>query len=413
MNEEKENIFDRIEWSAIFTVAGIFLLFVGALIVTLWAPRFVDSTWTNPSSYYQVQMYEVADPDLYVSSTVTGGSVLQFVHHLKNQQTVLAFQESKTLRIISAPDLEHYVTRFEDDQLKLTCKLMMLREPVDGAIEMASSLKASLQKSAETGKIDYQILELYIPEEEESFSVARTDGVYESFVDENFVFIDPCQSKQHHKDPGFVYVLNPQEYRISPFWSLGKHGWKYDPEGEPISGLTELTGKKLGFRSRATLIAMGEHIFAIEGCWYCHTDQTRTLVQDVVVNGSADYPAPPSSSSEYIYQNVTFPGTQRNGPDLSRVAIKRPGRDWHKSHFWSPKTESAGSIMPSFRHFFDFDPTGIGKSDIGIPNYKFEAIYQYLMTKGSRITPPSQAWWKGKDPVRTIDIIEGKASNGG
>ena len=66
-----------------------------------------------------------------------------------------------------------------------------------------------------------------------------------------------------------------------------------------------------------------------------------------------------------------------------------------------------GLIMPSFRHFFDFDPRGTAKSPVGIPNYRFEAIYQYLMTKGTRITPPTQAWWLGKDPIRTKEIIEG------
>lgn len=65
--------------------------------------------------------------------------------------------------------------------------------------------------------------------------------------------------------------------------------------------------------------------------------------------------------------------------------------------------------MPSFRHFFDFDPRGTSpQHTIGVPNYKFEAIYQYLMTKGTRITAPSEGWWIGKDPVNTIEIIEGR-----
>jgi cytochrome c oxidase cbb3-type subunit 2 len=127
-----------------------------------------------------------------------------------------------------------------------------------------------------------------------------------------------------------------------------------------------------------------------------------------VLNGSAEYPAPPSSANEYIYQKITFPGTKRNGPDLSRVGVKRPGRDWHKGHFWSPKTASLGSIMPSFKHFFDNDPRGTSSAQIGIPNYKFESVYQYLMTKGTRITPPTEAWWLGKDPIDTKAIIEGR-----
>jgi cytochrome c oxidase cbb3-type subunit 2 len=64
--------------------------------------------------------------------------------------------------------------------------------------------------------------------------------------------------------------------------------------------------------------------------------------------------------------------------------------------------------MPSFKHFFDYDPRGTAPATVGIPNYQFEAVYQYLMTKGTRITPPTQAWWLGKDPVNTKAIIEGK-----
>ena len=64
--------------------------------------------------------------------------------------------------------------------------------------------------------------------------------------------------------------------------------------------------------------------------------------------------------------------------------------------------------MPSFGHFFDDDPSGTFVSPYTVPNYKFEAIFQYLMTKGTRITPPNQAWWLGLDPIQTIDIIEGR-----
>ncbi len=64
--------------------------------------------------------------------------------------------------------------------------------------------------------------------------------------------------------------------------------------------------------------------------------------------------------------------------------------------------------MPSFKHFFDDDPSGGAPQTVGVPNYQFEAIYQYLMTKGTRITPPTEAWWLGKDPIKTLEIIEGQ-----
>jgi cytochrome c oxidase cbb3-type subunit 2 len=422
---EHENFIHKMDASAILTVIGIILLFSTSIIVILIAPSYVDSTWTQPTSYYQVQMYEVADPNLYISNVTTVGSVLQFVNHLKKDYTLLAFKESENVRIIAPPELEKYITRLNEPILKLTSLLLLLREPENAPDESefqakaaADTMQQQLQDQWEKDnpdwrekglvKIDYDILELYDPKITEAFSVAVPDLIVENWVDENYKILDDDIKQTWHQDPGVIYVNNPREYRISPYRFGTTKGWRYDPRGKPVPNLQQLQDAPLGFRSRKELIELGEHIFAIEGCWYCHTDQTRTLVQDVVLNGSDSYPAPPSSANEYIYQKITFPGTKRNGPDLSRVGIKRPSRDWHKSHFWSPKTESRGSIMPAFKHFFDDDPRGTSETHIGIPNYRFEGIFQYLMTKGTRITPPTQAWWVGKDPIHTIDIIEGR-----
>jgi cytochrome c oxidase cbb3-type subunit 2 len=418
----------RLEWSALLTVLSIVIFFALSIAVVLIAPRFIDSSWTSPSSYYQQQMYEVADPNLYVSSAVKGGTTLQFVHHIKQDYTLLAFAETPLLRIVAPPELEKFITRYQDPALplKLTSQLLLLRNPSKethgessfNAFEAAEKLRKELQdqwvkenpdwKEKHLQKSDYEILELYSPGLLEAFTLARTDGIFENWVDKDYLILDEEPKQGYHKDPGVIYVNNPQEYAVSPYRIGDEEGWRYDPNGERIPNLEYLSQKSLGFSSRKELIELGEHIFAIEGCWYCHTDQTRTLVQDVVLNGSDSYPAPPSSANEYIYQKVTFPGTRRIGPDLSRVGVKRPSRDWHKAHFWSPKTASAGSIMPSFHHFFDNDPRGTSKNAIGIPNHKFEAIFQYLMTKGTRITAPTQAWWLGKDPVLTKEVIEGR-----
>lgn len=373
----------KIELSALVTVIGIILLFSGAVIVTLIAPNYVDSTWTQPSSQYQVQMYEVSDPHFYISSAVSGGETLQYVQHMVNDFTLSAYVESSTLKIKASSDLEKYVTREKDKELKLTSRLLLL-------------------KPSESGEY-----ELYAPEKNEVFAVSSSDGVLQDWVDHDFVLVEEAKSTYHQKS-GVIFVKNPIEYRVKQTQFGDQTLWQYDPEGEPVATIDQLRAQPLGFRSRQELIAYGEHIYAVQGCWYCHTDQTRTLVQDTVLNGSDSFPAPPSSPNEYIYQKITFPGTKRNGPDISRVGIKRPSRDWHKSHFWSPKTESKGSIMPSFRQFFDFDPRGTSRSNTGVPNHQFEAVFQYLMTKGTRITPPTQAWWLGKDPVNTIEIIEGQ-----
>lgn len=421
----QKNVFYKLEWSAVVTVIGIFILFSGAIAVTLIAPSYLDPSWIQPSSTYQKQMYEIADPNLYISgNTSNGGSELHFVYHVRKGFNLLGFQESSTVKIVAPKELQKYVTSENEKQLKLTSELLLLRDPIaaknkndfDGKKEAETLVKTTQEawekeidsSEKQKNRPNFVVMELFKPEQEEGFAWASSEGILEDWIDKDFVILDEEQKQDFHKDPGVIYIHNPLEYRIKRYKYGPEEGWTYDPDGIAIKNLDELKNHELGFRSRQELISYGESIYRVEGCWYCHSDQTRTLVQDVVLNGTEDYPAPPSSANEYIYQEVTFPATRRIGPDLSRVGVKRPNRDWHKSHFWSPKTESKGSIMPAFQHFFDDDPRGSSPNDVGIPNHKFESIFQYLMTKGTRITPPTEAWWLGKDPVQTKEIIEGR-----
>lgn len=405
------HFFHRLDRSAILTIMGVLFLFSFAIIITLIAPRYVDSTWTSPSSDYQVQMYEREDPDLYLSTTATKGQELQYVRHLKAGMTFLAFQETKRIRFIAPVELESYITRYEDPELKLTSRLLFLREPEEGMNSRIENFRQSLEEAdrEKKEKFDYQILELYDPNKKEAFAFDPSGGIISNWIDEGeFKILESGRKDLPYQNRGVIYVKNPMEFRIHLNKQGEQHSWNYDPRGRSIETLSELRSPPFSFSSRQELISLGEHIYAIEGCWYCHTDQTRTLVQDTVLNGSDSNPAPPSSANEYIYQKITFAGTRRIGPDLSRVGIKRPSREWHQSHFWDPQLASVGSIMPSFRHFFDKDPQETNALLMGVPNQQFEAVYQYLMTKGTRITPPSQAWWLGMDPIRTKEIIEGQ-----
>jgi cytochrome c oxidase cbb3-type subunit 2 len=405
-----QNFIHRIDKSALWMIIGVILLFSTSIIVVLIAPTYVDPTWTSPTSPYQVQMYEIEDPNLYISSAFSGGSDLQYVRHLKQDFSLLAFKESNSLRVVSSPELDPYITKVGESTLKLTSRLLLLRDPEGEAKKQADQLLLSQQATGKENleKVNFQVLELYDPKQKEAFSLDPSGGILQNWVDENFKILDESVKQAYHRDYGVIYSLNPREFRIVEVGKGESKRWRYDPIGRPIQNLDELKSPAMNFYSRQELIQFGEHLYAIEGCWYCHTDQTRTLIQDTVLNGSDSYPAPPSSANEYIYQKITFAGTRRIGPDISRVGVKKPSRDWHKAHFWAPKTASAGSIMPSFQHFFDNDPRGTGKSSIGIPNHRFEAIYQYMMTKGTRITAPTQAWWLGKDPIKTKEIIEGQ-----
>lgn len=417
MTEQHKPHVERWEKSAVITIVGIGLLFLSSILATVLAPNMIDPSWVQPSSHFQVQMYEVSDPNVYIARAIPGESHLDYVHHIKEDFNLLAFVESDNLRIMAPPNLEKYVTRLGSKQLRLTSQIILLRKPTGDAVIEAEKMRKGLQeqwekahpdwKAKDHPRIDYTILELFEPNTKEAFILAHSEGFLEAYADSKFTLLDgPKQPYQN--DPGVIYIENPEEYRVRRISFGSLKGVRYDPNGQQIKDLAELTSPEVGFISRKQLISMGERIYAAEGCYYCHTDQSRTLIQDCVLNGSESFAAPPSSGNEYIYQAVTFPGTRRIGPDLARVGVKRPSRDWHKSHFWQPRTESPGSIMPSFRHFFDDDPRGQGIAQVGIPNYRFEAMFQYLMTKGTRITAPTQAWWLGEDPLQTTEIIEGR-----
>jgi cytochrome c oxidase cbb3-type subunit 2 len=423
MNEKKRwKYFLKSEKSLVLTVVSILVLFGLAIGVVVIAPSYVDDSWIEPCCSYQVQMHEVSDPHFYINAASLQPEPLEFVKHLKEGESLITFEEKQYFRIVAPDHLKKYITAYNEKPLKITTKLLFLREPQKtddfDALAEADLLKETLAKDWEEKNPDWEdneeelpfwdVKELFDPALKEGFAFITGDEIFEPWVDDEFYVIDPNKSNPNHYYSGVIYTQNPQEYLIRYFHNGTFGRWQYSQEGNRIENLKELESSKLGFVSRKRLINMGENIYKKEGCFYCHTDQTRTLVEDCVLNGTPFYPAPPSSANEYIYQETTFPGTKRNGPDISRVGIKKQSRDWHKSHFWSPRSKSQGSIMPPFKHFFDEDPDDVTVLKRRVPNCQFEAIYQYLMTKGTRITSPNQAWWEGKDPMNTIEIIGSK-----
>ncbi len=248
----------KIDASAVLTVIGVILLFSTSIIVTLVAPRYVDSTWTSPSSPYQVQMYEVEDPNLYISSTSTRGTDLQYVHHLKQDFTLLAFKESENLRLVAPKELDKFVTREQDKQLKLTSRLLMLRLPEGDMQAEAENLRQELQNEWQAKhppqraieKVNYQILELYDPQVKEAFSFSPSSGILQNWVDQDFVILDEGIKHPFHQDYGVVYIQNPREFRLSTVRFGGEEHWRYDPDGRPILNLDELESPAFGFFSR-------------------------------------------------------------------------------------------------------------------------------------------------------------------
>lgn len=91
----------------------------------------------------------------------------------------------------------------------------------------------------------------------------------------------------------------------------------------------------------------GRAIYIREGCWYCHTQQTRTLLADTIRSGWKGVPSPISTPDEFVYDTPHTFGTKRTGPDLSRIGGKYDTQ-WHRTHFRNPRDLVPGSVMPPF-----------------------------------------------------------------
>ena len=136
---------------------------------------------------------------------------------------------------------------------------------------------------------------------------------------------------------------------------LSEESWS-----EPVAGLREYTEQEL----------RGREIYSREGCWYCHTQQVRTLEADTKRFGWRGVDAPISTPGEYVHDAPHFLGTRRIGPDLARVGGKYD-KSWHRTHFRNPRDLVPGSIMPPYPWLLDEN----GGQD-------FEDLTAYIQTLG-------------------------------
>jgi cytochrome c oxidase cbb3-type subunit 2 len=107
------------------------------------------------------------------------------------------------------------------------------------------------------------------------------------------------------------------------------------------------------------LAHQGEHIYAANGCVYCHTQQVRDPASGAdIIRGwgtAADsdgkaitrrtYPR------DYIWQGETFLGNSRDGADLSNAGARFKAAQLY-AWLYSPHTLDPHSSMPEYRFLF-------------------------------------------------------------
>jgi cbb3-type cytochrome c oxidase subunit II len=117
--------------------------------------------------------------------------------------------------------------------------------------------------------------------------------------------------------------------------------------GRPFENSDTAKGPVGKLEQYTELEQKGRAIYVSEGCWYCHTQQTRTLLADTKRSGWRGVDAPISTPDEFVYDSPHMFGTKRTGPDLSRVGGKYDTQ-WHRTHFRNPRDLTPGSIMPPY-----------------------------------------------------------------
>ena len=96
-----------------------------------------------------------------------------------------------------------------------------------------------------------------------------------------------------------------------------------------------------GVRPYSPLELAGRNIYVREGCYLCHSQQIRTLKDEVERYGHY------SLAAESMYDRPFQWGSKRIGPDLARVGGKY-SNDWHYAHLKYPQGLVPESLMPRF-----------------------------------------------------------------
>jgi cytochrome c oxidase cbb3-type subunit 2 len=109
-----------------------------------------------------------------------------------------------------------------------------------------------------------------------------------------------------------------------------------------------------GMRPYSPLELRGRDIYVREGCYLCHSQQIRTLRDEVERYGHY------SITAESMYDHPFQWGSKRIGPDLARVGAKYSS-DWHYAHLKNPQELVPESLMPHYAFLADnkIDPDDI------------------------------------------------------
>ena len=109
----------------------------------------------------------------------------------------------------------------------------------------------------------------------------------------------------------------------------------------PLFTIETTVERVQGMRPYSPLELRGRDIYIQEGCYLCHSQQIRTLRDEVERYGHY------SIAAESMYDKPFQWGSKRIGPDLARVG-GRYSSDWHYAHLKNPQELVPESLMPHY-----------------------------------------------------------------
>ncbi len=109
----------------------------------------------------------------------------------------------------------------------------------------------------------------------------------------------------------------------------------------PLFRIETTIEKVSGMRPLTPLELTGQQIYIRENCVACHSQQIRTLRDEVERYGHY------SLAAESMYDHPFLWGSKRTGPDLARVGGKYSD-EWNTAHLINPRDVVPESIMPAY-----------------------------------------------------------------
>jgi cbb3-type cytochrome c oxidase subunit I/cbb3-type cytochrome c oxidase subunit II len=109
----------------------------------------------------------------------------------------------------------------------------------------------------------------------------------------------------------------------------------------PLMNQKAATQPAPGLQLRTPLEVAGRDVYLREGCYNCHSQQVRSLAEEVLRYG------PAATAGESVYDHPFQWGSKRTGPDLSRVG-GRFSDQWHRMHLRNPRDLVTESNMPAY-----------------------------------------------------------------